>query len=317
MANVEEDDAFNGALRDFVESLNRLAERPELLPSGSPERNDMPSCEVAPGVRLYYEDFGEGDPIVFISGGHLTHRIWESQVAALAGRFRTITFDWRGTGASDKPRTGYSAATAAGDVCSLIQRLELAPALLVGHGLGAHLALLAAAKHPERVRALLLAAAAPWLSGERNGVRGGLPEEFLRFVVSKAAGGNVPYAQTCFELAEHWIFHRQQSPGVYQWLLQQALEWPQHVANSYANSMRQLDHSSRLPQIDCPALIVQGRHDRKIAFSGAVHVAQTMPNARLVVFENSAHMTNIEEVDSFNETLGTFAGALASARQAA
>ncbi len=58
----------------------------------------MPLAEISPGMRLYYEDFGDGDPVVFICGGHLTHKVWESQVAALAGEFRTVTFDWRGTG---------------------------------------------------------------------------------------------------------------------------------------------------------------------------------------------------------------------------
>jgi pimeloyl-ACP methyl ester carboxylesterase len=277
----------------------------------------MPHCEVAPGVRLYYEDFGEGDPIVLIGGGHLSHRSWDSQVAALALKFRTITFDWRGTGRSDKPATGYNAEIAAGDVSALIGRLDLAPAVLVGHGLGAHLALLTASAHPGAVKGLFLAAAAPWLSGERDGISGGLPEEFLAFVLAKGREGGVPYAQICFELAEDWLFHRRQSPGVYQWILQQALEWPQHVANSYAQSMREIDHRERLPLIRCPTVIAQGRYDRKQRYEGALYVARAIPNARLMMFENSAHMTPLEEVDRFNQAVADFAAALAPAKQAA
>src|SRR3954451_14018986 len=87
------------------------------------EENDMPYCEVAPDVRLYYEDFGEGQPIVLICGANLTHKSWESQVAALAPEFRTVAFDWRGSGASDRPRSGYSAETATADLCTLMERL--------------------------------------------------------------------------------------------------------------------------------------------------------------------------------------------------
>ena len=81
----------------------------------------MNHVPVGDGVRLYVEDFGEGSPIVFICGGNLTHRSWDSQVAALAGRFRTIAFDWRGTGASDKPRGGYTVDIAARDLQTLIE----------------------------------------------------------------------------------------------------------------------------------------------------------------------------------------------------
>ena len=116
--------------------------------------------EAADGVRLYVEDFGAGVPLVMVCGGNSTHKNWESQVAALAGEFRTITFDWRGTGLSDKPRTGYTGKAAAADVEALVDRLDLAPAILVGHGLGAHLALLVAYNSPRKVRGLFLTAAA-------------------------------------------------------------------------------------------------------------------------------------------------------------
>ena len=117
-------------------------------------REAMNHVEVADGVRLYVEDFGEGAPIVFVCGGNLTHKSWESQVAALAGEFRTVTFDWRGTGASDKPRGGYTGEIAAADLRALIEKLDLGPATLVGHGLGAHLVLLVAYAAPRLVRAV-------------------------------------------------------------------------------------------------------------------------------------------------------------------
>jgi pimeloyl-ACP methyl ester carboxylesterase len=265
----------------------------------------MPYCEVTPGVRLYYEDFGAGEPVLFISGGQVTHKVWESQVAALARECRTITFDWRGTGRSDRPRDGYTGDNVVGDVLALLEHLEIPQAVLVGHGLGAHIALLAAERQPQAVKGLFIAAVAPWLSGERDGVAGGLPEEFLRFVVSQQ-NGDVPYAQICHQLGEDWLFHRRQSPGVYSWVLQQSLEWPQYVTNAYAASLRGLDHSARLPRIECPTVIVQGRHDRKQRYEGAVFFARAVPHARLMTFEESAHMTFVEEVRAFNQALLSF-----------
>jgi len=273
----------------------------------------MNHVHVAEGVRLYVEDFGEGTPIVFVCGGNLTHQSWESQVAALAGEFRTITFDWRGTGASDKPRGDYTGDIAAADLRGLIERLRLPPAVLVGHGLGAHLALLVAYAAPPLVKGLLLTSAAPWFSGEREGMAGGVTEEFLRFMISqRCSGASVPYAEICYELGANWVFYKEQSPGVYHAMLDQALAWPQYVLNAYAESMRAIDHRPHLASLSCPIIIVQGRHDRKQRYEGAVHMARMIPGARLVTFENSATMANIEEVDAFTRIVAEFARDLAA-----
>jgi pimeloyl-ACP methyl ester carboxylesterase len=277
----------------------------------------MPYCEVSPGVRIYYEDFGAGDPIVFICGAHLTHKSWESQVAAFTDKHRTIAFDWRGTGASDKPRTGYTGEIAAADIHALMKTLAAAPAVLVGHGLGAHLALMVAEKRPESVRGLFLTGAAPWFSGERDGMVGGVSEEFLDFMLSRRNQAKRPYAETCFELGDKWVFHRRQSPGVYHAMLEQALEWPEYVINEYAESLRSVDHRARAGLIRCPTVIAQGRHDRKQRYEGAIHLARMISGAQLVTLEESGTMANVEEVDRFNAALRNFVQALQRTRQAA
>ena len=252
----------------------------------------------------------QGTPILLVCGGNLTHQSWDLQVAALAGPFRTISFDWRGTGSSDKPRSGYNSDVVVQDLIALIEKLDVSPAVLVGHGLGAHIALLTTYARPDLVRGLFLTAAAPWFSGERDGQIGGVSEEFLRFMISQVSsngsGLRVPYAQTCYELGENWVFHKRQSPGVYQAMLDQALAWPQYVLNAYANNMRKIDHRERLPLLRCPTLIAQGRHDRKQRYEGAVYMSRMIPRARLHTFEESATMTNLEEVEAFNQALAEF-----------
>ena len=112
----------------------------------------MSLCEVAGGVKLYCQEFGEGPALVFTNAGQLTHRMWEGQVAHLANSHRTITYDWRGTGASDKPRSGYTCEAVAADLCALIEKLDAAPAILVGHGIGTHAMILAAVSSRRRAR---------------------------------------------------------------------------------------------------------------------------------------------------------------------
>jgi pimeloyl-ACP methyl ester carboxylesterase len=271
----------------------------------------MNSMQMRDGARVYVEDFGAGPALVFICGGNLTHKSWESQVAALAGEFRTITFDWRGTGRSDKPRGGYTVEAVVGDVLQIIEHLGLAPAVLIGHGLGAHVALLTTYAAPALVSGLVLTGAAPWFSGERDGMVGGVSEDFLRFLISRrrmaAAGHTIHYAQACFEMGNQWVFHGRQSPGVYHTMLEQAMEWPQYVMNAYAEGMREIDHRALAPALRTPTLILQGRHDKKQRYEGAVHLARMIPGARLVTLEHSATMANVEEVDAFNRELTGFA----------
>ena len=274
----------------------------------------MPYCEVSPGVRLYVQDFGDGLPIVFVNAGQVTHRMWESQVAHFAGAYRTITWDWRGTGNSDKPPAGYTVETCTENLCALIERIDAAPARLVAHGIGTHVALLAAAARPDLVAALVLVSAAPWFAGERDGVAGGVSQAFLDYLARGNAMQDergIPYAQACEELGD-WLFHRPQRSAVMQWLLDQAFSWPQFVINAYARSMRDLDHRERMRTLDCPTLIIQGRHDRKQRYEGAVYMAQCIRGARLVTLEDSAHMGEIEEVGNFNRHVEAFLAGLSN-----
>ncbi len=269
----------------------------------------MPYFSAADDVRLYYEDFGDGPAVVFTPAGNLTHRMWEAQVAGLAGRYRTIAYDWRGTGNSDRPRRGYTLDAVVGDLCRLVEGLKLEPAVLVGHGIGSHVTLLAALARPDLAAGIVVASAAPWFAGERDGIAGGLSQGFLDFLARGNAQGDargIPYPAACAEMAEEWLFHRPQHPAVQQCILEQALSWPQHVINEYARSLRDIDHRPRLRDLACPALIVQGRHDRKQRYEGAAYLARHIAGAAFVTLEDSAHMGQIEEIAAFNRALRGF-----------
>ena len=88
-------------------------------------------------IELYYEDHGEGKPVVLIHGYPLSGTSWEKQVRALlqAGR-RVITYDRRGFGRSSQPTTGYDYDTFAEDLKQLVTTLELRDFALVGFSMG-------------------------------------------------------------------------------------------------------------------------------------------------------------------------------------
>jgi non-heme chloroperoxidase len=88
-------------------------------------------------IEIYYEDHGAGQPVVLIHGYPLSGRAWDRQVPALldAG-YRVITYDRRGFGKSSQPTSGYDYDTFAADLNTLLERLDLHDAVLVGHSMG-------------------------------------------------------------------------------------------------------------------------------------------------------------------------------------
>ena len=114
-------------------------------------------------IDLYYEDHGKGKPVVLIHGWPLSGRSWEKQVGALiqAGQ-RVITYDRRGFGESSKPWSGYDYDTLAKDLDTIVTKLDLRDAALVGFSMGGGEVARYLGKYgSERVRAAAFVAAVP------------------------------------------------------------------------------------------------------------------------------------------------------------
>ncbi|ROQ70635.1 non-heme chloroperoxidase [Streptomyces sp. 840.1] len=93
--------------------------------------------ENSAGIELYYEDHGEGRPVVLIHGFPLSGASWEKQLPVLLGAgYRVITYDRRGFGRSSRPVTGYDYDTFAADLNTVMERLDLQDAVLAGFSMG-------------------------------------------------------------------------------------------------------------------------------------------------------------------------------------
>jgi 3-oxoadipate enol-lactonase len=108
------------------------------------------------GTSLYFEEHGNGPPVVLVHGMYGNHAAWYQQVEAFAPHFRTITLDLRGFGLSeDSNSLGSSAAV--DDILGLLDHLGIDNAALIGQSMGGNACLAVAAQHPGRVSALVLA----------------------------------------------------------------------------------------------------------------------------------------------------------------
>src|ERR1700722_4969423 len=100
----------------------------------------MPFVQTTDGTQLFTSDWGQATapPVVFAHGWGLNGGMWSAQLPALleAG-LRCVTYDRRGSGRSDRPGCGYDLDTLADDLATVITKLDLSGALLVGHSMGA------------------------------------------------------------------------------------------------------------------------------------------------------------------------------------
>ena len=133
------------------------------------------------GVKLYYEEAGSGDPIVFVHefGGH--HLSWETQMRFFSRRYRCITYQARGWPPSDVPKSAdaYSQERAADDIADVMSGLGLTKAHVVGLSMGATAGLEFAIRHPGK--GLSITAAGAGTGSSRD------PEQKKRFAAEATA----------------------------------------------------------------------------------------------------------------------------------
>ena len=88
------------------------------------------------GLKVYYEVYGEGEPLLLIHGGTVTSRSWASHLPAVTGHFRVFTPDSRGHGRTNKPMGELDYRVMADDVAALIGALGLQRPLVLGYSDG-------------------------------------------------------------------------------------------------------------------------------------------------------------------------------------
>jgi pimeloyl-ACP methyl ester carboxylesterase len=154
-------------MKDFVSGLRRSLITVLLLlalpwqhsvPQSNVAAPTIHAVEIGNGITLHYVDLGKGVPVIFVHGSLSDGGYWADQVGEFAKRYRAIAYSRRYNYPNSNPaRAGYSAVVDAEDLAAFVGTLHLGKVVVIGHSYGALSALFLAAKHPELVRALVLA----------------------------------------------------------------------------------------------------------------------------------------------------------------
>ncbi len=234
-------------------------------------------------VDLYYEEYGQGIPVVFIHGFPFDHTIWEPLVPLLSEHARMILPDLRGFGHSPVTEGAYSMRLLAEDIARLLDRLEIEKAVLVGHSMGGYISLSYAQAYPGRLLGLGLVAthAAPD-SPERRQTRYKLAESVAhkgaRVVASNMVNTLTPKKELLEPINE---------------LILRA--HPTGIAGALKGMAERHDSTGALSSICVPAVVIVGKADQLLLRENVETMAQILPKGWLVEIPDAGHMLTMED----------------------
>lgn len=245
------------------------------------------------GGRLWYETAGEGASVVLLHGGLWDARMWDDQFEPLAERCRVVRYDLRGYGRSDRPEAKYSHSD---DLEALLIHLDIPRAALVGHSMGAAVAVDFALEYPDRVDALVLAS--PGLGGYEWSKDFGRRYEKAEAALEK---GDIQRAAE-LELAI-WAPTRS-ATGPDLRIREIAMDNAHQVALDPALRRRPDPPAvERLGEISAPTLVVTGDQDVPDVERIAELIISRIPGARRAVMQGADHVVNMRRPADFTARL--------------
>jgi proline iminopeptidase len=268
----------------------------------------MPYATTADNVKLYYEEVGQGTPILFVHEFASDYRGWEPQMREFGKRYRCIAYSARGYTPSDVPDDpqDYSYLHVMRDCVAMLDHLKIDKAHLVGLSMGGYTSLQVALNHPGRVRSLVLA-------GTGSGSERWYTDDFHKH--SQAIGdqferdGSAVVAATYGMSPSRIPFEIKDPRGFAEFTARLA----EHDAKGSANTSRGFqgarpslyDFEDAIAKLTTPALIVVGDEDER-CIEPSLFLKAALPASGLVMFPKSGHVVNLEEPDLFNQAVGDF-----------
>ncbi len=257
----------------------------------------MPFTNVR-GVRIYFEEFGKGEPLVLIMGLGADGSKWDENIKEYQQTFRCIRIDNRGSGYSDKPKEeAYTTMDMAQDTLGVMDALNLERVHISGISMGGAIAQELAIMVPDRIASLTLVstfARARAHLKRANSVQAEIygrvpPETFIRL------SQLLIYSDTYHERSLEDLVRREKID------LACTSPMPQYAFRAQCQACINHDALERLGRIIAPTLIVAGEKDFLTPPYYSEELAQRIGNSQLHVIRDAGHTHHWEKLEEFND----------------
>jgi pimeloyl-ACP methyl ester carboxylesterase len=226
------------------------------------------------GIDIYYEVYGEGDPLLLLHGGLANGTYWANQIPVFAQDYQVIVMDSRGHGRSSFDDTPISYDLMSSDVLGLLDQLEIPQTDLVGWSDGGIIGLDLALSNPDRLNRVVAYAANFDPSGVRLDI--GTNDRFNAYIARAAED-----YQTTSPQPERWD------------------EFLANISNMWATEPNWT--MDQIASITTQFLILDGAEEEAIDLNQTKLMAVLMPNAELVIIPGTGHFAMFEKPEEFNQ----------------
>jgi 3-oxoadipate enol-lactonase len=256
----------------------------------------------AGGVTISYNDQGPDNApvVIFIHGLALNKSMWQVQEDAFKNTYRVIAYDIRGHGGSQAGEEDFSIELFADDLVRFMDVLFIDKAIICGLSMGGYIALRAMIKYPERFNGLVLCDTQ--CIADTPEAR----EKRLKAIDDIQSNGKEGFAlqnaKNIF-LPDSFTSRKKDTEDA----IKSAMNMDAEAICSTLLALANRDETcSRLEEIIVPTLILVGKEDKLIPPERSMLMNQKIKNSTLHVIDHAAHVSNIENTTSFNQSLLSF-----------
>lgn len=261
----------------------------------------MPKASIG-DAEIYYEEHGNGAPLLLVSGLGGTAAYWKPNLPALAARYRVIVHDHRGAGASTHSKIRYSVEQMTDDLVRLMDHLEIERAHLVGHSTGGAIGQTLAIRSRDRLEKLVLFAT--WTKADKFFRQLFAARRALLTRVGKEA---YVRAGTLFLYPPWWIKANEKLVEERERLAVGAFPPPEVVA-SRIDAIVAFDRTAELARIAAPTLVLCAKDDAITPAYFSEELARKIPGAKLVLLPQGGHCASETVLEEFNRAVLGFLG---------
>lgn len=238
----------------------------------TPPRQDETELIERLGARIFFDIYGEGEPLILLHGGMGNSRHWGSQIRAFAAKYKVITIDSRGHGRSSRGKQQYSYHLMASDVLAVMDKLSIDKASIVGWSDGGVIGLDIAIKNPKRLNKLFV-----------------FGTNYNRTGMKRATGTNFGNYK---KLAALDYKDQSQTPGQFGALV---------AALSKMWSSEPTFTDKQLKSIKAPVAVAVGEHDEIIKVDHVRKMDRLIPNSKLIIMKDVSHFGLWQDAKAFNK----------------